>query len=132
MPEGIVPLWSRMKVSMLSAFGHQPRPAIVTVSLRVGQVDQHRRHAGELDLVAVHDAERDAARHAGVDGVAAGPQDRVRRLGREILPGRCHVVMADDHWLHPHQALPRPLRSAARSYMIRARDTSRPNETPFR
>ena len=75
----------------------------------VGQVDQHRRDAGELDLVAVHDTERDAAGDAGVDGVAAGAQDRMRRLGREILAGRCHVVVADDHWLHPHQALPRPL-----------------------
>jgi hypothetical protein len=98
----------------------------------VGEVDQHRRHAGELDLVAVHDAQRDAAGHAGVDGVAAGAQDRMRRLGREILPGRRHVVVADDHWLHPHQALPRPLRPAARSYMIRHRRHIAPDETPFR
>ncbi len=53
----------------------------------VGQVDQHRRNAGELDLVAVHDAERDAAGDTGVDRVAAGAQDRMRRFGGEILAG---------------------------------------------
>ena len=73
----------------------------------VGQVDQHRRDTGELDLVAVHDPERDAAGNAGVDRVAARPQDRMRRLGSEILAGRRHIVVADDHWLHPHHALPR-------------------------
>ena len=31
---GIVPLWSRTNFSTLSAFGHQPRPAIDTVSSR--------------------------------------------------------------------------------------------------
>jgi len=81
----------------------------------VGQVDQHRRHAGELDLVAVHDSQRDAASHAGVDGVAAGAQDGMRRFGREILASRCHVVVADDHWLHPHQALPRTVTPVAPS-----------------
>lgn len=53
-----------------------------------GQVDHHGRDARDVDLVAVHHAQHQAGRHAGVHGVAA----RFENLERGV---RGEVVAAD-------------------------------------
>ena len=67
--------------------------------IALGGIDQHRGHAGELDLVAVHHAERNSGCDAGVDGIAAGLQHRHPRLGRQIVACDAHVPARRDHGL---------------------------------
>ena len=67
--------------------------------IALGGIDQHRGHAGKLDLVAVHHAERNSGCDAGVDGIAAGLQHRHPRLGRQIVACDAHVPARRDHGL---------------------------------
>jgi hypothetical protein len=68
----------------------------------IGEVDHHRRHAGELNLIAVQHAERHARGHAGVDRVAARLEHRPAGFRGEIVPGRDHEACARDHGLERH------------------------------
>ena len=43
-----------------------------------------------------------ARRHPGVDGIAAGLEDLVAGLRREVVAGAHHVVGRVDGWLHRH------------------------------
>jgi hypothetical protein len=52
-----------------------------------GQVDHDRRHAGEVNVLALQHAQRDTARHAGVDRVAAGLEDLEPDLRGEVVGG---------------------------------------------
>ena len=70
------------------------------VALR--QVDDHRRNAGELHLIAVQHAERDSGGDAGIDRVATGLQDRVTGFGGEVVTGGDHVACRGDHRLEGH------------------------------
>ena len=65
----------------------------------LGGIDQHRGHAGELDLVAVDHAERDPRRDAGIDRIAAGLQHGRARLGRQIVARNAHMAPRRDHGL---------------------------------
>ena len=77
-----------------TAHGHHP--------LLFREVDHDRGDAGELHHVAVHHAEREPGRHPGVDGVAAGLEDLVAGLRREVVAGAHHVVGRVDGGLHRH------------------------------
>jgi hypothetical protein len=61
-----------------------------------GGIDDDRRHAGEVHVFRLHDAERDAARYAGVDGVAACLQNPQAGFGGEILAGGDHMARSHD------------------------------------
>lgn len=69
----------------------------------LGQVHDHRRDAGDVDLVRVHDAEGDARRDRCVDRVAARLEHRVPGLGGEIVAGDDHVARAGDLGLEWHR-----------------------------
>ena len=53
----------------------------------LGQIDDHGRHAGKVDLIAVHHAERDARRDPGVHRVSTRLQDGVAGFGGEVMAG---------------------------------------------
>ena len=76
---------SLKKTRTFAAFGQVPTPATVTTSSPIRKVDDDRHDAldaGELDLDDVDDKAR---RHPGVDGVAAGFEDREPRVGGQIM-----------------------------------------------
>ena len=61
-----------------------------------GGPDHDRRDAAETHILRLHDAERDTAADARVDGVAARLQNLKRRLRRQIMTGGDHVPCADN------------------------------------
>ncbi len=72
----------------------------------VREMNDHRRHAGELHLIGVHDAERDPGGDARVDHVASGLEHGMTGLGGQVMAGRDHVARAGDHRLQRHSGLP--------------------------
>ena len=68
---------------------------MVTTRL-VAPIDHDRRDAGEVHLVGLHHAERDARRDAGVDRVAARLEDAEAGLRREVVARRDHVARPHD------------------------------------
>ena len=57
-----------------------------------GVIDHDRRHPGDIDQIALQDAERDPGRAAGVDRVAARFEDRKPGGGGEVVAGRDGVA----------------------------------------
>ena len=61
-----------------------------------GGIDDDRRDAREVHVFGLHHAERDAARDAGVDRVAARLQNLKAGLGGQVLAGGDHVARPHD------------------------------------
>ena len=49
--------------------------------------DHDRRHAGDVHFIGMQHGERDTRGTAGIDGIAAGLEDREARGGREVVTG---------------------------------------------
>ena len=63
----------------------------------LGVVEDDRRHAGDIDEVALQHAERDAGGDAGVDGVATRLQHRKSRVRRQVVARRDDMATGRDH-----------------------------------
>ena len=79
---------------------HRLRPSAKSADrhdlVRLGDVDDDRRHAAEARHVGQRDVDRDPRRHAGVDGVSALLQHAVPGRGGQVVPRRHHVRNAAD------------------------------------
>ena len=96
-PRGILPPWRFMKV----VGRHQLRPDAEAADREdlaaLGMVEDDRRHARDVDDVALQHAERDARGHPGVDGVAARLQNLKPGMRRQVVARGDDVPPAADH-----------------------------------
>ena len=97
-PLGILPPWCFLEIVRRDRLRPCAESRNRDDAVLGGGVDHDRRHAPEVHIFRLHDAERDAGGHARVDRVAARVQDAEAGFGSKILAGHDHVARAHDGW----------------------------------